>query len=50
MGLGGWGQGDLCLYEHRDATLSAEAAGLPAISLGITLGPFTPGDISCVLV
>ena len=29
--------------------MSAEAAALPAISLGIKLDPFTPGDISYLL-
>jgi hypothetical protein len=29
--------------------LSTEAAGLPAISLGVKLDPFTPGDISYLL-
>jgi len=33
----------------RAATLSAEAAALPAISLGVKLDPFTPGDISYLL-
>lgn len=31
------------------ATLSAEAAALPAISPGVKLDPFTPGDISYLL-
>jgi len=37
------------LTSLRAATLSAEAAALPAISLGIKLDPFTPGDISYLL-
>jgi hypothetical protein len=38
--------GGCAVTRLRAATLRAEAAALPAISLGVKLDPFTPGDIS----